>query len=144
MLVVPSRVRYGIRALVQLALSPADNIVTVSSVAEKENISKKYLESIFTLLKRGGIITSIRGPEGGYRLARATEAITLYEIIEAIEGPIVSVACLKDVSACERLKACPTRKLWEEYQVYLEDFFKAKTLKMIVSEAYKILEPTYK
>ena len=91
---VSTKSRYGLRALIELARSSEGKPVSLSELADKQDISKKYLESIFRMLQKKGIIRSSRGASGGYSLARDPENVILLEILEAVEGPIHLLDCL--------------------------------------------------
>lgn len=84
--------RYGLRALIDLAVNFADGPVALSSIAERSGISQQNLEQVFASLKKAGIVNSVKGPQGGYTLARLTNEIMVAEIIEALEGDYLTSA----------------------------------------------------
>ncbi|WP_030382118.1 MULTISPECIES: RrF2 family transcriptional regulator [unclassified Streptomyces] len=88
---ISARADYAVRAVVELAVRQGDGPVKAEAVAEVQDISHKFLEGILGDLRRGGLVASQRGGNGGYRLARAADAITVADIIRAVDGPIVSV-----------------------------------------------------
>ena len=109
-----TRTRYGTRALIELALQyHSGQPVMLQSIADKQNISKKYLEQLFILLKESNIIKSVRGPTGGYLLSRPPAQIALREIVEVLEGSLALVECLEDEGFCSKIETCVTRQLWK-------------------------------
>ena len=101
MFTVPSRIRYALRALIRLAERvPSTGPLALHQIAGEEKIPVKYLESIFTQLRRAGIVQSVRGAEGGYLLARPPEEITILEILQAVEGPVLTADCLQFPARC--------------------------------------------
>jgi len=134
MFAIPTRTRYGMRALIQIALSSTEHPVSLLEISEKQKVSKKYLESIFKLLKMAGIVNSVRGPEGGYLLAKKTTDLTAFDIMDAIDGPILTVQCLKNEEACDMMAKCITRNLWGELQDTINSFLTGKTLDQVIQE----------
>ncbi|MBS3946782.1 MAG: Rrf2 family transcriptional regulator [Dethiobacter sp.] len=107
--------RYGVRAMFDLAMHSQEGAVTLKSVAQREHISEKYLEHLFASLKKTGLIHSVRGAQGGYRLGRLPEEITLGDIIRVLEGPISPTECVIDGDGhedCERASECVMRLVW--------------------------------
>jgi len=134
MFTVSTQVRYALRGLLQLAEHGGDEPLSISLIAEEEGISRKYLENIFKLLKKGGIVRSLRGPVGGYTLTRKPEEINLAEIINAVEGEISVAECLGSPEVCERTPDCRTRIVWEELQRKMEEFCTFRTLESIYTK----------
>jgi len=123
-----TRARYGMRAMLDLAINGDDGLVLLKEIAERQEISKRYLEHIMTLLRNGGLVLAERGAKGGYRLARSPEEIRLDEIVEALEGTITPVDCVGDPSACEKADECVARDLWGEVACAMRDTLEAQTL----------------
>jgi Rrf2 family cysteine metabolism transcriptional repressor len=100
-----SRARYGLRAMLELALNynPEETMPLVQ-IAEKQGISEGYLEQMMTLLRRGGLVRSVRGAQGGYRLNREPGKITVGEIVRCLEGPLSPTGCVSedDPETCNR------------------------------------------
>lgn len=109
-----TRGRYGVAALYELAASPGQRPVALRQIAESQGLSENYLEQLFIVLRRAGLVVGVRGAQGGYLLARPAAQITVGDIIRALEGPVAPVACVADPSACTRevQDACPTRPVW--------------------------------
>lgn len=123
-----TRARYGMRAMLDLAVNGDDGLVLLKEIAARQEISKRYLEHIMTLLRNGGLVLAERGARGGYRLARLPEEIRLDEIVEALERTITLVDCVRDPSVCEKADECVARELWEEVASAMRDTLEAQTL----------------
>jgi Rrf2 family protein len=111
---ISTKIRYGLRALVDLALFGNGQPVEAPNIAERQAISKKYLDSLLATLKSAGLVKSERGSKGGYMLARAPEEITVENVILAFEGPISLVDCVIAPDSCPRSDNCPTIDVWRE------------------------------
>lgn len=112
---ISTRGRYALRLMVDLATSPADDYITIKSIAERQQISEKYLEQIITVLSRAGYVKSARGAQGGYKLTKPAEEYTVGMILRAIEGNLVPVACLEDdPNRCPRCIKCITLDVWQQ------------------------------
>jgi Rrf2 family cysteine metabolism transcriptional repressor len=105
--------RYGARAMLELALHYGEGPVSVREIAERQEISERYLENLMISLLSQGLVTSVRGKGGGFTLARAPENIRLLEVIRATEGSLSPVACLDEPDACRRAGSCVTIEIWE-------------------------------
>ncbi len=130
---ISTRGRYAIRVMLDLAENEKNGPVPLKDVAERQQISKKYLEIIVKDLVSGGLLAGTSGKGGGYRLVRKPEEYSLGEIIELTEGSLNAVACLADGAApCPRAKECETLPLWIEYDKLTHDFFYGKRLSDLV------------
>jgi Rrf2 family transcriptional regulator, iron-sulfur cluster assembly transcription factor len=107
---------YGLRGLVFLAKQPPEKVTLVSEVSRKQNIPETFLAKIFQRLSKAGVLLSVRGANGGFRLRKPAYEITMREIIEALEGPIALNRCLLRKGECEVEKICPLHPVWEEVQ----------------------------
>lgn len=114
--------------MLDLAINGDDNLVLLKDIAERQDLSKRYLEHMMTLLRNGGLVAAARGAAGGYRLARPASEIRLDEIFEALEGDIAPVECVRDSSACERAEECVVRDLWCEVSSAMGDVLHGQTL----------------
>ena len=88
--------RYGVKAMVDLAINYGEQPISIKSISERQNISEYYLEQLFSSLRKAKLIKSVRGAQGGYILNRAPEEITIYDVINVLEGPIEISDCLED------------------------------------------------
>ena len=98
-MIFTTRSRYGLRAMLDIALAGESSLVMAKDIAERQHLPVAYLEQLLGQLKRGGLISSLRGARGGYALARPAENITLADIVEALEGPL-------DISRCHEVPFC--------------------------------------
>lgn len=106
--------RYGLRALIDLAQNSTEEPVSITSIAERQEISERYLEQLMSKLKKSGIVKSIRGAAGGYILARPMEEISVGDILRALEGSLDPVDCpglLED--GCKSADGCVTKYVWK-------------------------------
>ncbi|WP_029233143.1 RrF2 family transcriptional regulator [Butyrivibrio sp. VCB2006] len=125
--------RYALRVMIDLAERHTDEFIPLKDIAERQEISKKYLEIIAKELVKSKLITGASGKHGGYKLTRSPEEYSVGEIIEHMEGPIVPVACLApDAEECPRKDACRTLSMWEEFYQLEHDFFYNKKLSDLI------------
>ncbi len=111
---ISTRGRYALRMMVDLAQSPPGEYTAIRSIANRQGISDKYLEQIITVLNRAGYVKSARGSQGGYQLARPAAEYTMGQILRLIEGDLVPVACMDDVSnRCERSGRCAVLPVYQ-------------------------------
>jgi len=113
---IPRRVDYGLRAVIYLSDQDPEKCCSVTEIAKRQGVPKKFLEKIIQDLIRGGLIKSKRGSCGGYMLARGASAITFYDVIEALEGPISVNACMDDEPGCDQMPRCTMIGVWSEVQ----------------------------
>jgi Rrf2 family protein len=106
--------RYGVRLMLDLALHNGEGPVLLKDIARRQGISEKYLWNLINPLKTMGLVQSIRGANGGYKLAKKTSEISLKDIIRVLEGPLCLVDCVENPSTCERSPSCITRDVWCE------------------------------
>lgn len=135
--------RYAVRAMFDLAFYSKGEPVPLSRISEREEISLHYLEQLFNKLRRGGVVESVRGPSGGFRLARKPSEITVEEIIRTVEGQIQLVSCVEQSDkkkACHRADKCVTFLLWKRLGKNITDFLSAVTLQDLVEEAREMMD----
>ncbi|MCD8324984.1 MAG: Rrf2 family transcriptional regulator [Clostridiales bacterium] len=133
---VSTKGRYALRLMVDLGVHGGEeNYISLKDISSRQNISIKYLEQIVTPLHRAGLVRSVRGAQGGYRLSRAPEKYTAGEILRAIEGSFAPIACLEsEVNECERYQYCPTVGFWEGMYKVISDYMDSVTLKQLIDE----------
>lgn len=103
--------------MIDLALSYEEGgFIFLRDIAKKEEISEKYLGQLIISLRSAGLLASKRGAEGGYQLARPPETITVLEVVEALEGKMVIVDCLRDEALCKKAASCAAREIWQKLQ----------------------------
>lgn len=126
---ISTRGRYSIRILLDLAEHHTDAYIPMKEVAARQDISLKYIEKIIPALKAAGLVESIHGIGGGYRLTRAPDRYTLWEILSLAEGDLAPVSCLQSgAPPCGRAAACRTLPVWEGYYKLTRDYFSGITL----------------
>ena len=129
--------RYGVKAMVDLAVHNDNEPVSIKSISERQNISEYYLEQLFSPLRKEGLIKSIRGAQGGYLLGRDPKKITVYDIITVLEGPIEISDCIENES-CNNIDCCATRHLWQKIKNSIDNVTKNTTLNDIVEDYNKL------
>ena len=126
---ISTRGRYSIRILLDLAEHRNGDYIPMKDMAQRQDISLKYIGKIMPLLKTAGLVDSTHGIGGGYKLTRAPEQYTLWEILQVAEGDMAPVACLqKDADVCQRAAECRTLPVWEKYYALTRDYFSSITL----------------
>jgi Rrf2 family protein len=112
---ISTKGRYALRLMLDLALNNTGEYITIKSIAARQDISEKYLEQIISLLNRAGYVKSIRGAQGGYKLAKDPGEYTVGMILRLTEGSLAPVDCLEEDSGdCKRSSGCVTRGVWVE------------------------------
>ena len=130
---ISTKGRYALRVMIDLAEHEGEEYQPLKDVAERQGVSKKYLEIIVKELVEGGLIAGVSGKGGGYRLCRRPEEYSVGEILERMVGPLSSVSCLTDdAEPCPRAADCRTLPLWAEYDKLTHDFFYGKTLRDLI------------
>lgn len=134
---------YAVRAVLHLATLPPGKLSLIQEIAEKQEVPKSYLSKIMQHLTRAGLVKSRRGARGGFHLARPAREITLWQAIEAVEGPIFLNVCLIRKGECHRDELCPVHIVWKEAQVKLLEVLDGKTMAELVRDAERIEESWY-
>lgn len=126
---ISTKGRYAIRVMLDLAEHDNGAYIPLKDIAARQELSKKYLEIIVKDLVSGNLIIGASGKGGGYKLCRKPEEYPVGEILELMEGPLSSVACLAaDTNDCPRRSVCRTLPMWTEYDNMVHDFFYSKKL----------------
>ncbi len=134
---ITTKGRYAVRAIVQLAQQASDKPVSIRKISEAENISAEFLEQIFFKLRRGGVITSVRGPGGGFRLSRNAEDISIAEIFDAVgEGLIITPCAEGHHDSCERMSDCIVNQLWNNSYLHFRGYFEKTSLKDVLTGSF--------
>lgn len=130
---ISTKGRYALRLMLDLALHDNDAPVRIKDIALRQNISDKYLEQIISSLNKAGYVKSIRGPQGGYKLAKDTSFYTVGMILRLTEGSLAPVACLEDEeNLCERQQYCATLRLWQRLDEAIKGVVDTVTLADLV------------
>jgi Rrf2 family protein len=126
---ISTKGRYSLRILLDLAQHRNGSFIPMKDVAKRQGISLKYIERLLPALKDGGLIDSLHGKGGGYKLTREPDAYTLWEILNLAEGDLAPVECLKeDGEQCARSAQCLTLPVWQNYYKLIKDYFSGITL----------------
>ena len=129
---ISTRARYGMRTMADIAIHANGKPVMLKGIAERQEVSEKYLEHIVTMLKVAGYLRSQRGAKGGYSLVKQPAETTLSELFCVLEGDIVPLRCLDDPSACKRETGCPTIDVWRGVRQAVLDTLSSVTLAELV------------
>jgi Rrf2 family protein len=133
-----TRSRYGTRLLLDMAQHYNQGPIQLGDIARRQEISVKYLEQIIIPLKKAHFIETVRGPKGGYILARPPAEITLAEIVSLLEESVSLVKCIENAEICQRAETCPTRLIWKEVAQTMLGVLKSVTLADLVDKARMI------
>lgn len=132
--------RYGLKAMYDLAIHYGDGPIALKSIAERQRISDHYLEQLIAILRKAGLVKSVRGAQGGYMLASPPEKVIVGEIIRALEGPLGPSECVleEDATACENAECCVTRVIWEKIRISISDVIDSISLQDMVDDYHKL------
>ena len=129
---ISTKGRYALRLMLDLALSDPGVPVPLRDVAQRQDISDKYLEQIVTPLSRAGLVRSVRGAGGGYLLTRTPEEYTVGEILRQLEGNLAPVSCASGGACCGRADRCVTLEVWQQIQEAVDNVVDNITLADLV------------
>ncbi|MBL7065697.1 MAG: Rrf2 family transcriptional regulator [Anaerolineae bacterium] len=134
---ISTRGRYALRAMVDLALHADEGTVLRQDIAARQEISADYVAQLFRRLRAAGLVKGVKGPGGGYRLARDAATISAGDVVRAVEGPVALVHCIVpgDEPSCNRVDRCATRLLWKRLSEAMTEFLDSVTLKDLCDEA---------
>ncbi len=128
--------RFAVTAMIDLAMHNGKSPVTLSEISERQKISLSYLEQLFGKLRRQELVSSVRGPGGGYNLAKPTEQVSVADIITAVDEPIDATQC-GGKENCKDDHKCITHDLWTDLNRHIFDYLRAVTLSELVSKQLK-------
>ena len=132
--------RYGLRALIDLAQYSGETPVSITSISDRQNISERYLEQLMSMLKKGGLVKSLRGAGGGYVLAREAADISVGDVLRALEGSLDPVECpgLKEESTCDSSDFCVTKYVWQRINDSINQTVDGISLSQLVEESRNV------
>lgn len=134
-MMVSTKGRYALRVMIDLAEHNTGEYIPLGGIAERQNISAKYLESIISVLAKAGFVRGLRGKGGGYKLTRQPESYTVGSILKLTEGTLAPVACLEENAApCQRAAECRTLPMWQKLDTLIDNFFEGITLSELTAE----------
>ena len=125
---VSTRGRYALRVMLDMAEQGEGATVPLKDIAERQELSLKYLESIMPNLKESGLVTGVAGKGGGYKLSKPADQYTVGEILRVSEDQMAPVACVTGGFVCPKADTCKTLPMWKEFDALVHDFFYGKTL----------------
>ena len=132
-MLISTKGRYALRVMIDLAEHQSEDFIPLKVIAERQEISEKYLESIIKLLVKAKLLSGLRGKGGGYQLTRAPEQYTVGSILRLTEESLAPVACLEDGAAsCPRMASCRTLPLWQGLNKVINDYLDNVTLADLV------------
>lgn len=132
---ISSKGRYAIRVMIDIAEHNTGEYITLMDIANRQEISEKYLESIVAVLSKNGLLISLRGKGGGYKLAKQPEQYTVGSILRLTEGSFAPIPCLeKKPNQCIKITECKTLKMWEGFQRVVEDYFDNITIAELAND----------
>jgi Rrf2 family cysteine metabolism transcriptional repressor len=130
-----TRTRYGMRAIIELAQHEGKKPLQLKAIAERQDISVKYLEQLMSTLRSAGFVRSVRGSKGGYILAHPANEVKLSDVFRSLEGPVSTTECIEDEDCCKRAADCVARELWMEVEAAIQGVLSSQTLGDMVRKA---------
>jgi Rrf2 family protein len=134
MLRLSTRGQYGVRAMFEIAKGYPAETTNIREISERQEVSVAYLEQILNTLRRAGLISSVKGPGGGYRLAGSPSETSIGSILRELEGPVAITSCLDPSEGCSRVDGCVTHLLWRSLGEKIEAFLNTITLDDLLRE----------
>ena len=135
---ITTKGRYAVRAMTQLAKVTDDKPLSIRRISELEDISPEFLEQIFFKLRKKDIITSVRGPGGGFKLNRKPSAISIAELFDAVEEGLYLTPCIRDSdSSCKRSSDCIVEALWNNSYLHFRHYFEMTSLQDVLDGKYQ-------
>lgn len=131
---ISTKGRYGLRALIDICIYSSSEMVTVKSISERQGISERYLEQIFSSLRKGGVINAKKGAQGGYFLAKSAREFTIGDILSVLEGDLLLIDIEKDENAIENFMS---ENLWNVINNKISAFFNSITLEDLANDYKK-------
>ena len=132
-MMISTKGRYALRVMIDLAEHRTEGYIPLKEVADRQEISEKYLESIMKSLIRENFLQGLRGKGGGYKLTRTPDQYTVGSILRVTEGPLAPVSCLSDRTiSCPRAPSCRTLPMWQKLDTLINDYLDSVTLADLV------------
>ena len=128
-MMISTKGRYALRVMLDLASQPREEYISLKAISERQEVSMKYLESIVANLSKAGILESLRGKSGGYRLNKPADVCSVGDVLRAAEGELSTVNCLEESKGgCNRAGECLTLPLWQKLDQIVSDYLDSVTL----------------
>lgn len=141
---ISTKGRYAVRVMLDLAANNTGEYIKVKEIAARQDISEKYLEQIISILNKAGFVKSVRGAQGGYRIAKDPSNYTVGMILRLTEGSLNPVACLDDeVNECERCDTCETLEVWKQLAKAINDVVDNVTVEDLLERQQERIAGSY-
>ncbi len=135
-MMISTKGRYALRVMLDLASQPAEEYISLKAISDRQEVSMKYLEAIVSNLGKAGMLESLRGKSGGYRLHKQASAYSVGEIVRAAEGELIAVSCLEEnKGGCNRAGECLTLPLWQKLDQIVAEYLDSVTLEDLLKQA---------
>lgn len=132
-MLISTKGRYALRVIIDLAQQNPNEFISIKSIANRQNVSVKYLESIITILNKAGFVYSLRGKGGGHKLAYSADKYTVASILKLTEGSLSPVSCLEqNPNSCPKAKECMTLPMWQDLNKIINDYFENITVQDLI------------
>ena|SRR5436309_3064036 len=138
---IPMKVDYAVRALIELADTYGSATKQSADIADRWSIPAPYLDQLLTALRKAGLVTSVRGPQGGHTLARPASSISVREVFEALEGPLQPIDCLEENPRCSFSRSCAIQDLWAEVQTSVTQLLSSVTIADLAEKQAALSRP---
>ena len=129
---ISTKGRYALRVMIELALNNDGKYISLKEIAERQEISNKYLEQIISLLNKAGYLETARGYTGGYKLAKEPKEYIIGDILRATEGDLAPTYCLTEEGGCDKQKGCKTYSFWKGLDDVINEYIDSKTLEDLI------------
>lgn len=135
-MILSTRGRYGLKAMFELGLHYGNGPLPLKVIAERQKIPENYLEQLIAVLRKAGLVKSVRGAQGGYLMSLPPEQITVAQVLLTLEGPMAPAECVADPDSpnCRLADECVTRSVWEKIRISIHDVIDAMTLQHMIDE----------
>ena len=133
-MMISTRGRYALRVIIDLAEHIDEGYIPLQTIAKRQGISEKYLESILAVLSKAGLLDAVRGKGGGYRLSKPAKEYTAFEVLSLTEGTLAPVTCLESGQQCENAVNCRTLPLWQGLDQVIAAYLCSYTLADLTRE----------
>jgi Rrf2 family iron-sulfur cluster assembly transcriptional regulator len=132
-MILTTKARYAVTAMLDIAYHTEGKPISLPEIAVRQNISLSYLEQLFSRLKKNGLVESIKGPGGGYRLSKGADDIVISDVIHAVEENLETTAC-NGKSNCHNNQQCLSHNLWEDLGTEIKNFLSDVTLQQVIAK----------
>jgi len=139
-MILSTKGRYGLKAMYELGLQYGQGPIPLKVIAERQRIPENYLEQLIAILRKAGLVKSVRGAQGGYLMLRPPEEVTVGQVLLALEGPLAPAECVSDSDPpkCRLADGCVTRNVWEKISTSIHDVIDGMTLQHMIDEQLSI------